>query len=322
VELTLGASVDPYFRGDVNLVFLPEGVEVEEAYATTLDLPYNLQFKAGQFFTAFGRSNPTHPHSWDFANKPLVLGRFFGGDGLRNPGAQLSWLTPLPWFSEVLVSQQNGQGGTAVSFDPDGKGVGGKPRSITEGVSVVRWSNFVPVTERWLVNAGASYATGRNAAGGQGYETRTHIIGGDLYVKFRPLEGLSFWSLQVEALQRYYGQPNGESALRDWGAYAELNYRLPQPEDRWHLGVRADWVGEKAAPVVTASSPADEFGNVGDADAGRRYRLSPVVTFYPSEFSKIRLQYDFDRLASERLSQHAVFVQLEFLIGSHGAHKF
>ena len=37
IELTLGASIDPYFRGDANLVLVPEGgeikVEVEEAYA-------------------------------------------------------------------------------------------------------------------------------------------------------------------------------------------------------------------------------------------------------------------------------------------------
>src|SRR4051812_41116629 len=62
VELTLGANVDPYFRGDANLVLTSEGIEIEEAYATTLDFPLNLQLKAGQFLTAFGRHNPTHPH--------------------------------------------------------------------------------------------------------------------------------------------------------------------------------------------------------------------------------------------------------------------
>ncbi|MGZ3709703.1 MAG: hypothetical protein ACXVBC_12355, partial [Bdellovibrionota bacterium] len=74
VELTFGANVDPYFRADANIVLTTEGVEIEEAYATTLGLPAGFQIKAGQFLTAYGRFNPTHPHTWDFANMPLVNG--------------------------------------------------------------------------------------------------------------------------------------------------------------------------------------------------------------------------------------------------------
>ena len=48
VELGLQAVVDPYFRGDIFVSFSPSGVDVEEAYATTLALPANLQVRAGQ----------------------------------------------------------------------------------------------------------------------------------------------------------------------------------------------------------------------------------------------------------------------------------
>src|SRR5262249_2412533 len=70
-ELTFSGVVDPYLRGDANIVLqIDEGgdttIELEEIYLTTLELPYNLQLKAGQFFNAFGRLNPTHPHTWDF----------------------------------------------------------------------------------------------------------------------------------------------------------------------------------------------------------------------------------------------------------------
>src|SRR4051794_11245653 len=61
VELTCGSNVDLYFRADAALVLTSKGIEIEEAYATTLGLPLDLQLKAGQFFTAFGRFNPTHP---------------------------------------------------------------------------------------------------------------------------------------------------------------------------------------------------------------------------------------------------------------------
>src|SRR6185436_3150395 len=67
LETTFEGKVDQYFRGQANIVLQidPDGetiIEAEEAYMETLSLPWNLQFKGGQFFTEFGRLNPTHPH--------------------------------------------------------------------------------------------------------------------------------------------------------------------------------------------------------------------------------------------------------------------
>src|SRR6266480_816825 len=66
IELAFDGAVDPYFEGFANIVFKLDNdneteVEVEEAFMQTTNLPYNLQLKAGQFFAAFGRLNPTHP---------------------------------------------------------------------------------------------------------------------------------------------------------------------------------------------------------------------------------------------------------------------
>src|SRR4051812_16426612 len=99
VELALSAIVDPYFRGDVFLT-IPnlEGIEVEEAFATTTSLPWNLQVKAGSFRSAFGRQNGQHLHVQDFTRRPLINAAFLGEDGLRGPGAQVSWLAPLPFY--------------------------------------------------------------------------------------------------------------------------------------------------------------------------------------------------------------------------------
>ncbi len=80
LELALDGAVDPYFEGFANIVLKLDNdneteIEVEEAFMQTTDLPWGLQVKAGQFFSAFGRINPTHPHTWDFADDPLVHGR-------------------------------------------------------------------------------------------------------------------------------------------------------------------------------------------------------------------------------------------------------
>src|SRR5947199_2136151 len=116
IELAFDGAVDPYFEGFANIVFKLNNdneteVEVEEAFLQTTSLPFNLQLKAGQFFAAFGRINPTHPHTWDFADAPIVNGRLLGPDGLRGVGAQISWIVLVPWYSQLILGVQNGRGG-------------------------------------------------------------------------------------------------------------------------------------------------------------------------------------------------------------------
>ena len=116
-ELALDGAVDPYFEGFANIVFKLDNdnetsVEVEEAFMQTTTLPWSLQAKGGQFFAPFGRINPQHPHVWDFVDAPVVVGRLLGPDGLRGVGAQLAWLMPLPWYSQLSLAVQNGNGGT------------------------------------------------------------------------------------------------------------------------------------------------------------------------------------------------------------------
>src|SRR5437588_7164138 len=92
IELALDGAVDPYFEGFANIVFKLDNdnateVEVEEAFLQTTSLPFNLQLKAGQFFAAFGRLNPQHPHVWDLAVAAWLRGRLLGPDSLRAAGA-------------------------------------------------------------------------------------------------------------------------------------------------------------------------------------------------------------------------------------------
>ena len=56
------------------------------------------------------------------------------------------------------------------------------------------------------------------------------------------------------------------------------------------------------------------------------WRISGELTWYPTEFSKLRLQYNHDFLeANDFFAQSeadSVFLQFEFILGAHGAHKF
>jgi hypothetical protein len=122
VALSFMGAVGPSFTGEAHIVYFIDPiqgesvVELEEAFLTTQQLPFDLQIKAGTFFTEFGRLNPTHPHAWEWVDQPVINTRLFGPDGMRGPGARISWLVPLPWYSGLYAGVQNANGETMASF--------------------------------------------------------------------------------------------------------------------------------------------------------------------------------------------------------------
>lgn len=327
VELTLAGAVDPYFRGQGSVILLlsPEGeteVELEEAFLESTSLPWGLQVKAGHYFTEFGRLNPTHPHTWDFVDQPLVNGRFLGGDGLRNPGARVSWLMPTPFYSELFLGVQNSQGETAESFrsDHEGEFYLGRPpvetrvKGFGDMLYAPRYAVSFNLADDHTLLAGASGAFGPNASGG---DTDTQIYGVDLFYKWKPrkhAKGFPFVTWQTEWMHRRYeagafagdvdNPAQSRQTLNDWGAYSQVSWGF---RPRWVASLRGDYL------------------NGDDADLGpesaRRWRVSPALTFFPSEFSKVRLQYNRDDREGVGVD-HSVWLQFEFLLGAHAAHKF
>jgi hypothetical protein len=320
-EIVLNGAVDPYFTGVANVVFkLDEdnetSVELEEMYLQTSSLPWNLQVKGGQYLTEFGRINQQHPHAWDFVDQPLIIGRMFGPEGLRNPGTRLSWLLPLPFYSELLGSVQNSQGDTAFPFrNAEDELFGRTPidrnvRGPGDLLYAPRWVSSFDLSDSQTVVAGLSGAFAPNASGRSNY---TQVYGGDVYWKWKPSwqsGGFPFVSFQTEALGRRYeaGASNGlpHETLYDWGLYSQALYGFTQ---RWVAGLRSDWVSGDTGAFKDDENRAD------------RFRASPNLTFYPTEFSKLRLQYNYDhgQLLGDDSS---VWVQVEFLLGEHAAHKF
>lgn len=89
-ELALGASVDPFL--DLFSVFhlTQNEFEIEEAFVTTRNLPYNLQIKAGRFLSSFGRMNSQHAHFWDFSTQPIIYRDLLGTHGIQENGIQFN----------------------------------------------------------------------------------------------------------------------------------------------------------------------------------------------------------------------------------------
>jgi hypothetical protein len=109
-------------------------------------------------------------------------------------------------------------------------------------------------------------------------------------------------------MKRDYEAGESKDSLDDWGLYSQLLWGFKR---NWVWGLRYDL--------------ADGDGALTDYLRNRRYRISPNLTWYPTEFSKIRLQYNYDK--AEHISdndgeEHSVWLQFEFMLGSHPKHKF
>lgn len=347
-ELALAGAVDPYFRVDSHItsVIDPEGetiVELEEAYLTSTSLPYGLQLKAGHYLTEFGRINPVHLHDWDWGDQPVIVSRAFGGDGLRAPGARVSWVAPTDTYTEVVFGAQNASGETSKSFLAneevyEEEGVGGRfftertVRSLQDVLWTARVSQSRMLTDTQTLNYGASALFGPNATG---EDSDTVIYGADFVYLWRPAstdKGWPFFKVQGEVIARVFDAADqvdendplvggddvfvpGET-LRDQGGFLQALYGFQRG---WSVGLRGEYATGSGASY---DADTDTFSRLADFDRTDRLRVSPILVYQPSEFTRIRLQYNYDE--SDHLGEsgeHSVWLTFQTLIGVHQPHR-
>lgn len=283
IELALQSTVDTYLKGDVFLSFHEEGVELEEAYVTTLALPKGLQLRAGKFLIPFGRQNQKHLHAWEFVDNTLVNRALIGPEGLGEIGLEASYLFPTPFFLQLQTSVSNGDNDT--SFNSENN-----KDLLYQG----RLAASVEATSNTTLLWGASGAFGKNSLDP---DSSTTLLGGDFLFKWKPNDRTGF-AWQTEYLfRRLDGLP---LVMQDGGLYSFVDYLFLK---RFHLGLRADVVG---FPVDTLN---------------RTRRGTAAFTFDPTEFSRLRLQYALEK-PDDRDTIHAAFLQLQFNMGAHGGHAF
>ena len=300
LEMHLESAVDPYLHFLTNIVFGQEGVEVEEAFAESTALPLGLQLRAGQFLMPFGRINPTHPHSWNFVDQPLGNGKFFGSEGSRGMGALISWLVPVGWFSEVRAASSEATGDCcARSFAGDADW---SVRSPTDLLYTMTWKNFVPFNEDWSLFLGLSAQLGPNAT-----DNRSEIFGADVYLRYRPVADPERRSLSLQVEHARRSRQLTAATLVDQAGYAQL---VAVVALRWETAWRTEWatglVGDPLNPEWIS----------------QRTRHAAQLTFYPSHFSRLRLQVSRDNPTWLPDPIWGAVLAIEVLIGEHGAHLF
>ncbi|HEX6570527.1 MAG TPA: hypothetical protein VF055_00800 [Steroidobacteraceae bacterium] len=331
-ELTLSASVDPYFTAALTAALTGDGeAEVEEAFARTTALPAGLGVKAGRFFSGIGYLNEVHAHAWDFVDQPLAYQAFFGGQ-LAHDGVQVKWLAPTDLFLEFGAEAGNGDGypgtndgGNALNTDTLFAHVGGDvgvsigwragfsyvdadatDRAYEDvdafGNDVV--NAFTGTSRTWIVDATFKWAPGGDA--------RRRAVQLQAEYMRREEDGRLAYDVDDTALG---GSFDGEQDA--W--YAQAVFRFAP---RWRVGFRYDALdsGDPRIGLVDGGAlTREDFPLLAPATPSR---VTVMADWSASEFSRLRTQYAWDDARDTGESDEQWLLQYIYAIGAHGAHKF
>lgn len=334
-ELSIGASVDSYF--DMLGVFhmTENDFEVEEAYVTTRSLPYHLRARVGKFKSDFGYLNNKHHHNYNFSDMPLIYNALLGDHGLTETGAQLQYVLPVPHY--VMIGVETLKGENEQSYGTEGFAPHEADHETFEGVEDVDQPNLlVGYLKTSLDIGGGTLLAGASIAYGDSridhleeddeheahaFEGETTIYGADLTYKYyfssdravtwqseylyREMDGTKYvpnddeddWENQADMLKE------------QGGYYTELIY---QHDKNWRMGARYSAIIQNE--INNAAKPDD------------MYVTTAMLEYNPSEFSRIRLQYNHNSALytdeGEKNNKEEIVLQFNYAIGAHGAHAF
>ncbi len=316
-EITLSSNTDQYWRGQATLSLADDNgetsTELEEAFIETLGLDHGLTFRAGRFFSGIGYLNGKHTHAWNFNDAPLVYRAMFGNQ-IKQDGLRLNWALPTEQYIELGVEVGNGQ-----SFP-----VGGLHRGIGDWAAFAKTGGDINDSASWQL--GLSHF---QAGDVKERTSTTHQFSGDS--KLNGLDAVLKWSPNGDNTQKglvlqgeyYQRSEDGDVDINGLGAsnlssdqtgwYAESIYKF---EPHWKAGLRYDRLNSD----ITGNNNS-VLQPAGLLDEGHNpHRSSAMLEWSPSEFSRIRLQYNHD--SSTAKSDDQWMLQYTQALGSHGAHQF
>jgi hypothetical protein len=355
-ELVMSGSVDPYFDAFLTAALSGDGIELEEAWFQSRNLPAGLQLKGGKFLSGFGYHNEKHAHSWDFADQNIAYQSLLGDHGLSGNGLQLTWLAPTPFFiqlgAELLQGDDLEKFGAmlddealaaeiAEEFDPNGTG----NFTVEElnfdddsgpylGVAFARFGPDLGTDHALQLGMSVAHHSATQSfheeGGGEAFAAQGKA---DLYgiqavfKRFATSDyGKGGYSLQGEYLRfdaderaTFHTDPAEIGlpiALEQDAAYIQGSYGFAP---RWQVALRT-----AAAGISGTFREGSEYSETG---ISRQHSLA--LNWYATEFSRLRLQFNRNDIhagdhggVSEDGDFNQVFLQYNVSLGAHGAHTF
>ncbi|RME48729.1 MAG: hypothetical protein D6795_12505 [Deltaproteobacteria bacterium] len=310
-ELNLDANVDDKFYGSTTIALLGGEAEVEEAYIETIALPHGLTLKAGRFFSNIGYLERRHTHTDDFAERPLPYELFLGGQ-FADDGVGLSWVAPTPFFWET-----GGEAFRGARFPAEGGG----HRGFGTWTLHSHVGGDIGDSQSWRL--GISWLQAR--VEGRTDETTEETFQGDSTLllfdvvwKWAPHGNPYRTNLKVQGeylRRKETGQLHTASETLPLdtvqpGWYAQTVYQFMP---KWRVGIRYARIDPEALPPAFDQTILDSTNHDPQ-------RLSLMLDWSNSEFSRIRLQYNHD--ASSRQTGDLFLLQYIAAFGAHAAHAY
>ena len=307
-ELQFYADVDPYTQLNLVLAIHPQissnGTEIdekwviepEEAFVDSISIQA-VTLRAGKFKAIMGKHNTLHTHAFPFIKGPLANEFLLGDEGLNDFGVSASWLLELPWFSELTVQYLRGKGENTEFRSP-------RPN---DGVALVHYKNLIDLNDDLTLELGLSHAQGKNS-----YREMTQLNGGDLTFKWRPADGGKYYSFLWAT--EYLLRTQGQTSLVDEKGFGIASWLQYQFAERWMALYRYDNIKFQNSYQATA------------VPNGMTSRNSFALAFNASDFSTIKIEFD-QKIgllanANGQTTENSIYVQANFLIGSHPSHKY
>ncbi len=305
-EISLSANIDPYFYGFMVAALGNSGeIGIEEAYIQSTNLPANLTFTAGRFFSGIGYSNETHAHNWAFSDAALPY-RAFLGSQLGDDGVQLVWLAPIDFYLLFGAEAFRGESYPAAGAQNDGVGAYS---------AFVRTGGDIDVSNSYL--ASVSYLHTRaldRDSDGDLFSGDTELLIGSLTYKWAP-NGNRLNRNFTAAGEVFFGNEdgtfNGIPVDQDrFGWYAQGVYQwMP----RWRVGLRYAALGSDDPGAPLAGTALNDLG----IDP---FTATALLEVDPSEFSRLRLQFSRDESGFD--PNDILTLQYTVIYGVHGAHRY
>ncbi len=277
-------------------------VGIEETYMEWVALPANMRLRVGQFRQQFGTLNRWHPHALASVELPFAIRNTFGHEGLVGLGFGLDWQLPGFWASS------NGLTLEVVNADNDAAFAGSGFRNPTY---LLRHTGFFDLGPDTYFEVGFNGVTGPNDDEGDLYTTVASV---DINFVWEPVQRAKYRSVELRGeFLHTHRETADEEAFKSTSFYTYLSWRFSR---RWIAGLRYD---DAELPYP---EPEIELLHGQTVVEGLRERAwSPFVTFWQSEFVRLRLQYqhasrDF-AWAHGPEDDDRVWLQVTFAAGPH-----
>ncbi len=282
-EMAIQHPLDPFSSAKFFVTFEDGEFSLEEGYISYDALPGRLGLKAGIFHTNFGKLNRYHKHALPWADRDLATRTFFGEEGLIGTGVSLTWLPP-----KLPIAHTNELSFELVNNDNDQVFSG---RGFSDPVYIGRLLNYYDVTDNAYFEWGVSAATSH---WDQEKRNRSTVYGLDMSYRWQPLQRALYRSLELRG-EAFWNQRQDGPGGNPFAMYASGEYQLSR---RVFAGLRYQY--------------AENFEDTGEHTSG----FSPFLTFWQSEFVRLRGQYDFLNHNS-REDENRFFLQFTWSLGPH-----